>query len=415
MKINKKIFLLLVALVMASAGSSVLAQIVSTPYSKMGYGMLNDNVSSIQRSMGGVGYAMRGGRIVNVMNPASYANVDSLTFLWDVGVDVTNLWSKENDKKGYNFGGGLDYLTGHFKIAKGLGGAFGLLPYSSIGYSYGGTIDGGNESRSGNGGFNQLFVGLGYEPLKNLTVGFNFAYLFGSSLNTTLITSSSNSYFTRNIKIRDWNTQVGLQYSLPLRKGQDLLTVGAVFQPKKSFHGNTWGTKFDSQDNKVDTIGYVSMSGNYEQAASIGAGVSYNINRRLTIEADYTYQNWSKVKYLPIGGMEPETTQFDDRWRIAGGIQYTPNKRGSYVGAMSFRAGVFYNHDYLNYNDNNVRDYGVSIGVGLPAPNSKTTVNLGVEWRHRESSPTKLITENYLNITLGVNFNELWFWKSRIR
>lgn len=27
------------------------------PYSKMGYGMLSDNVSSIQRSMGGVGYA----------------------------------------------------------------------------------------------------------------------------------------------------------------------------------------------------------------------------------------------------------------------------------------------------------------------------------------------------------------------
>ena len=106
---------------------------------------------------------------------------------------------------------------------------------------------------------------------------------------------------------------------------------------------------------------------------------------------------------------------FDDRWKIAGGVQFTPNKRGSYVGAMSFRAGVFYNHDYMNYNGNNVRDYGASVGVGLPAPGGKTTVNLGVEWRHRETSPTQLITENYLNITLGVNFNELWFWKSRIR
>ena len=105
----------------------------------------------------------------------------------------------------------------------------------------------------------------------------------------------------------------------------------------------------------------------------------------------------------------------DDRWKIAAGLQYTPNKRGSYVGAMSFRAGAFYNHDYLNYSGNNIRDYGASIGVGLPAPNGKTTVNLGLEWRHRESSPTQLISENYLNITLGVNFNELWFWKSRIR
>ena len=410
---NKKISLFLLA--MAMYCGSAMSQIVTSPYSKMGYGLLNDNVSSIQRSMGGVGYAMKGGRIVNVMNPASYANVDSLTFLWDVGVDLTNLWSEENGNKGYNFGGGLDYLTGHFKVAKGLGAAFGLLPYSSVGYAYGSTIDGGSESRSGSGGLNQLFLGVGYEPVKNLSVGVNFAYLFGSTSNTTLISSESSSYFTRNMKVRDWNAQVGVQYSVPLRTGKDLLTFGAAFQPKKSFHGDTWGTKFDTQDSKVDTIGFTSMKGQYEQPASIGLGVSYNLNRRLTIEADYTYQKWSDAKYQPIDGFEPQNMQFDDRWKIAAGIQFTPNKRGSYAGAIAYRAGVFYNHDYLNYNGNNMRDYGASVGIGLPVPNGKTTVNLGLEWRHRETSPTQLITENYLNITLGVNFNELWFWKSRIR
>ena len=413
MKLIKNIVLLLLAVAMGCGAAQ--SQIVTTPYSKMGYGMLSDNVSSIQRSMGGVGYAMRGGRIINVMNPASYANVDSLTYLWDVGVDLTNLWSKENGNSGYNFGGGLDYLTGHFRITKGLGAAFGLLPYSSVGYTYGGDIDGGAESRSGNGGFNQLFVGVGYEPVKNLSVGANFAYLFGTTSNTTLIASSSSSYFSRNMKIRDWNAQLGVQYSLPLSKGRDLLTVSATYQPKKSFHGDAWGTSFDSQDNKVDTIGFTSMSGKYEQPSSIGVGLSYNINRKLTIEADYTFQKWSSAKYEPIRGFEPQSMKFDDRWKVAAGVQYTPNKRGSYVGAMSFRAGAFYNHDYMNFSGNNVRDYGASVGVGLPAPGGKTTVNLGVEWRHRETSPTHLITENYLNITLGVNFNELWFWKNRIR
>ena len=414
MRINKKKISLL-AIVVAAGCCMAMAQIVTTPYSKMGYGLLNDNVSSIQRSMGGVGYAMKGGRIINVMNPASYADVDSLTFLWDVGIDITNLWSKENGNSGYNFGGGLDYLTSHFKVAKGLGASFGLLPYASVGYAYGGDIDGGSESRSGSGGFNQLYVGLGYQPVKNLSVGFNFAYLFGTTSNMTLISSTSTSYFTRNMKIRDWNAQVGLQYSLPLANGRDLLTVGATYQPKKSFHGNTWGTSIDGQDSKMDTIGYTSMSGKYEQAASIGAGLSYNFNHKITVEADYTYQKWSSAKYQPIEGFESQTMRFDDRWKLAAGVQYTPNKRGSYFGAMAFRAGAFYNHDYLNYSGNNVRDYGASIGVGLPAPNGKTTINLGLEWRHRESSPVQLITENYLNITLGVNFNELWFWKSRIR
>jgi len=402
-------------LVVAMGCGTAQSQTSYTPYSKMGYGLLNDNVSSIQRSMGGVGYAMKGGRIVNVMNPASYADVDSLTFLWDVGIDLTNLWSKENGNEGYSFGGGLDYLTGHFKVTKNLGAAFGLLPYSSVGYSYGGEISGGNESRSGSGGFNQLFLGVGYQPIKNLSVGVNFSYLFGTTSNTTLITSNSTSYFTRNMKIRDWNAQAGIQYSLPLAKGRDQVTLGLSYQPKKSFHGNTWGTSFDSQDSKVDTIAYTSMKGNYEQPASIGMGLSYEWNHRLTVEADYTYQAWSKAKYLALEGFEPQAMKFDDRWKLAAGVQYTPNRRGSFFGAMAFRAGAFYNHDYLNYSGNNVRDYGASIGVGLPAPGSKTTVNIGLEWRHRESSPVHLITENYLNITLGVNFNELWFWKNRIR
>ena len=414
MELSKKITLITLA---AALGCGVaMAQIVTTPYSKMAYGLLNDNVSSIQRSMGGVGYAMKGGRIINVMNPASYADVDSLTFLWDVGVDLTNLWSKEGDNKGYNFGAGLDYLTGHFRIAPKLGGSFGLLPYSSVGYAYGTTLDNGSDSHSGSGGLNQLYAGVGYQPIKNLSVGVNFAYLFGTVTNTTLIASSSTSYFTRYMKLRDWNTQVGVQYSLPISKGRDMLTVGATYQPKKSFHGNAWGTSFDSQDSKVDTIGYTSMKGNYEQPASIGVGLSYNINHKLTIETDYTYQKWSKAKYKPISGFESQSMQFDDRWKLAAGLQFTSNKRGSYVGAMRFRAGAFYNHDYLNFNGNNVRDYGITLGLGLPTPEGqKTTINLGFEWRHRETSPVQLITENYFNITLGVNFNELWFWKSRIR
>ena len=413
MRIYKTITVLLLAVAMGCGAAQ--AQIVTTPYSKMGYGMLNDNVSSIQRSMGGVGYAMEGGRIINVMNPASYADVDSLTFLWDVGIDLSNLWSKENGKQGYNFGAGLDYLTGHFKVSKGLGASFGLLPYSSVGYAYGGDIVGGSESRSGNGGLNQLYLGVGYEPVKNLSVGLNIAYLFGTTLNTTLISSNSTSYFTRNMKVRDWNTQVGIQYSLPLFKNRDRLTVGATFQPKKSYHGHTWGTRYDTQDSKVDTIGYTSMKGNYEQPYSIGVGVSYMLNHRLTIEADYTFQKWSSAKYTPIGGIEAQNTKFDDRWKLALGMQYTPNKRGSYFGAMSFRAGAFFNHDYMLFDQSHLRDYGLSVGVGLPAPGSKTTINLGVEWRHREATPVSLISENYLNITIGVNFNELWFWKSRIR
>ena len=106
---------------------------------------------------------------------------------------------------------------------------------------------------------------------------------------------------------------------------------------------------------------------------------------------------------------------FDNRWKAAVGLQYTPNGRTSYLQRISYRIGGHYNHDYENISGNNVRDYGIGIGFGLPAPSSKTIINLGLEWKHRYSAPVCLIKENYLNITLSVNFNEMWFWKRQIQ
>ena len=57
------------------------AQNTTSPYSMYGYGILQDGATSSQRQMGGIGYAMQSGRQINAMNPASYASIDSLTFL----------------------------------------------------------------------------------------------------------------------------------------------------------------------------------------------------------------------------------------------------------------------------------------------------------------------------------------------
>ena len=404
----------LILAIAAVAALGAVAQTAISPYSKVGYGLLNDNASGIQRQMGGVGYAMQNGRAINVMNPASYSQVDSLTFLWDIGLDLNNVWAKEGSLSGYNLGGGLDYITAQFRIAKRLGASFGLVPYSRVGYEYSGEIEGGNESRSGSGGLLQLYLGAGYEPVKNLSLGFNVSYLFGSTTNTSYVGSSSLTTYERKMDVRDWNITVGAQYGLDL-SARDRVVLGLSYTPKKTFHGHVLGTVIDSQDSKSDTVGYNSLKGRYEQPNTFGAGISYNHANRWLAEVDFTYQNWNEVKYEPLVGFEAPNFKFDTRWMASVGLQFSPNRRGSYVGAMAFRVGGFYNHDYLNVAGNNVRDYGATFGVGLPVPNGKTTINLGLEWRHRTSSPTVMIEEDCLNITLSVNFNELWFWKNKIR
>ena len=187
MRINKA-FLTLAAAVMALAATIPATQaqntMVTSPYSRYGYGLLNDHATSMQRAMGGVGYAMNSGRQINVMNPASYAAIDSLTFLFDIGMDMSLQCNREGSKYGRDFGGGLDYITMQVPITKYLGASAGLLPYSSVGYAFGGETDNGNETREGSGGLNQLYLGLSGKIVKGLTVGANISYLWGEMTNT---------------------------------------------------------------------------------------------------------------------------------------------------------------------------------------------------------------------------------------
>ena len=424
MKIFK--YIISTVVLVATCQVQAMAQNSVSPYSKLGYGILSDNATGIQRSMGGVGIAMQNGRQINVMNPASYSRVDSLTFLWDMGLDVTNCWSKESGNSGYSLGGGLDYITMEFRLAKNLGAAVGVVPFSSVGYSFGGDITNGTDTRAGSGGLSELFAGVGWQPVKGLSIGTNFSYLFGSTTNTTSVSSISSTQFIRSMEVRDWNMRAGVQYAFNISRKNKVI-LGLTYSPKKSMHGTALGRMADvNQDIIVDnnnrtqivydTIANMSMKGNYELPTTIGAGISYTYDNRLNVELDYTYQQWSKAKYTPIDYFESPLTKWNDRWKLAAGVSYLPNPRGNYLNRMTYRLGAFYNNDYMNVYGNDVKDYGVGLGFSFPAlAGNKTIVNLGVEWRHRYTTPTTLIKEDYLNITVSVNFNEMWFWKNKIR
>ncbi len=121
---------------------SAAAQDTGSAYSRLGYGLLRNNATSMQRQMGSVGYAMRSGRQINVLNPASYAAIDSMTFLFDMGIDFSSTSMAEGSVKENRLGGGLDYITMQFPLGKYMGGSVGLVPFSSVGYSFGKELEG---------------------------------------------------------------------------------------------------------------------------------------------------------------------------------------------------------------------------------------------------------------------------------
>lgn len=120
------------------------------------------------------------------------------------------------------------------------------------------------------------------------------------------------------------------------------------------------------------------------------------------------------MKFAAIDGFD-NPDKFNDRWKLGLGLQWVTRQRGSWLQRVNYRLGGYYSNDYIKVGDNGVREYGLSLGFGLPAPSSKTMVNLSFEYRHRQAHPAPLVKENYFVVTLGVNFNELWFFRNKLR
>jgi len=421
MKINRPTIITAVAALLLTCLSAQAQNNAGSPYSKFGYGLLNDNASAAQMQMGGVGYAMTSGRQINVKNPASYARIDSLTFLFDMGVDFTIRNSKEGavgenePASEHRNGGGLDYITMQFPIGKRFGASVGLLPYSSVGYSFGSKIENGLSSRQGSGGINQLYIGFAGRVIDNFTLGFNVSYLFGNIINdvtTTVEGTGSQALFEQLTRVRDYHFEFGAQYQRDFAIDHNV-AVGLVYSPRKSLLGHAEVTKYDiNADKEPEEVNYANLKGNAQLPETWGFGAAYTWRKRLTVEADYTYQPWSDVKLVNFDGFQPN--RFADRWRMSLGAQYIHNPRGNYLQRIAYRAGGFYSQDYMMVGDNHVREYGVSFGLGLPTVAGKTVINLGFDYRHRQAHPNPMLKENYFNIRLGINFNELWFFKNKI-
>lgn len=425
MDISKRI---LATVMLALAAIGLLnAQTTTSPYSMYGYGILRNAATSTQRQMGGIGFAMQSGRQINAMNPASYASIDSLTFLWDIGADISFNRRSENSAsgesvKGHGVGGGLDYITMQFPLSKNIGMSAGLVPYSSVGYSFGDEITHGSLSNQGNGGITQAYAGLAGR-FKGLSIGANVSYDFGNVINDVYAYTSTGhqTLFEHVMQVRDWNVTVGAQYTAKLSRFSNL-TFGLTYTPKKSLHGKAWAAFWDiTAESAADTVGLTKLSGKYYRPTSIGAGVNWSREKasRVMVEADFSWQNWKKAAYPELvddkGQVVVLGQNFNDRLSFALGGEYVPRLRGNYLQRINYRFGVNYTKDYITLGDNSVKQFSLSCGFGFPTIEGKTLVNLGFEWMHRRATPQALIKENYFNITLGLNFNELWFFQRKIK
>lgn len=430
--------LLLLTVICAKAQNAT-----NSPYSQYGYGVLADQVNGASVGMSGLSLGWREGNAVNYGNPASYSQIDSITFVFDAGISAQLTNFKEGNHKLNARNTSFDYIVGALRIFKHVGLAFGVMPYSNVGYNYynksiiGLSSTSGNSQTtstntySGSGGFHQLFLGIGVEPIHtsntSLSIGANASYVWGN-YTKSVVNNYSDSYVNTLSKyylasVKSYKVDIAAQLSHKFSK-KDVLTLGASYTigHEMSSDPECMIISTNSQTGVADTATYKSNTG-LNMPTSFGAGFVWNHSGKWKFGADWKIEKWGQVKYPMYEVINDVPTynlkagQFSDRQRYILGVEFCPNEKGlKRSDRVKYRAGITYATPYLKINGvDGPKEYGASIGVGLPimnAYNNRSILNISASWT-RLDAPL-FITENTFRINIGLTFNERWFAKWQV-
>ena len=145
---------------------------------------------------------------------------------------------------------------------------------------------------------------------------------------------------------------------------------------------------------------------------SLNAGISFGIADKLVLAADYLYSAWSGAK---IYGAEDYLA---DSRSLRFGVEYIPDKYSysSLVDRFEYRLGFHIDNNYLKIGSGQVKDYGITGGIGIPMRRSYSKVNLFMDYSRKSVPSVSSVTHLEDCLTFGISMNiyeNYWFVKTR--
>lgn len=393
----------------------------ASPYSFYGIGDQRFKGTNENRAMGGLGVMADSVRL-NLQNPASYASLQYTNFA--VGAsNISNSMEATGVKESANRTT-FDYIAVGFPIGRKAGMAFGLMPYTAVGYKVNNIATDGDLSKqyqfTGTGGLNKVFLGGGYSFTKNLSVGADVAYYFGT-IDTKVLAAFEGvqnvSRLTNNTIYNGLTFNVSANYKAKIGKYDWQSTVG--FAPEanlKTSATRTLGTVVLSTDGSEysnnDELTLDVASPDYKMPSKYNFGTSFGSVNKWMVGAEVTFQDAKEL----YAANSLTNLVYDKSSKYVIGGYYTPkyNSFSSYFQRVTYRAGFRFEDTGMNINGQDIKDRAVSAGFGLPLGLSLSSLNLGFEYGSRGTTNIGLVKENYFVVTVGLSFGDKWFKKYEI-
>ncbi|MGB8490182.1 MAG: hypothetical protein WCE64_03925 [Bacteroidales bacterium] len=405
MRITAKIFLLLPLMLVLSLQYAI-PQATSSPYSAFGLGYPEENSLGPSKGMGGTGIAFLSRSSINLLNPASYSGIDSLVSIFELGVFGKYTSFKSNNDQQSQANANLKYIVMGFRVTPWLTTSFGFAPYSSIGYNISTTapVEGSGitytKTFSGNGGVNQAYIGGAVRLIKNLSLGFNAAYLFGDVTH-----SESSDYFSFSLKdvtyLSNFNFNYGLNYQFGIKKWT--YNVGLIYSGAKSL-----GTK---NVTTIETLGATEVLNSriYRYSIPQNYGIGILVSKEFfRVGADYERSSWKDVD------ISNPLVRTRDGNRYSVGVEFPSQglKKGT-SRMILYRFGGEYRQSYLIVDNVPLNYKAITLGAGFPLKGWLSTINVAVELGQNGTTRNGLFRENFCTLHLDVSLRDTWFRRRR--
>ena len=395
---------------------------MNSPYTRFGFGQLASYDMGFSKAMGGTGIALRNSNQINLHNPSSYSSVDTLTFIMDMGATLQNTNFAESGVRRNARNATFDYFAMQYRLHKGLGMTVAFTPYSNVGYNYGSSFqtirddeDGivtTSSNCNGSGGLARVTAGLGWQLFKGLSIGANASYIYGTFSHYITSEYSESSISKRT---KQYTADVtGLSFDMGAQAyfgwGKNQFTLGATYALGSEMAGKPYSVDYIITSNvatSADTLWFAPFT----LPESLGGGISYCYDERITVAADFRMQRFGGTLFFGTPGT--------DCYRASLGMEYIPeNYARKFFRRLRYRAGLHYATSYFTVNGLQGPDeYGASVGVGIPiinAYNQRSTVNVSGQFVHVQPRTPGMIVENYMQLSVGVSFIENWFAKWKV-
>ena len=397
----------------------------SSPYSFYGIGDIKFKGSVENRSMGSIS-VLPDSIHINIQNPAQLACL-KLTGL-ALGGTYANTKSKTETQEAKARRTSLDYMIVGIPVGK-VGIGFGLIPYSSVGYKIGRTAYVTNNNNdtirsiisryNGIGGVNKVFLGFGYRLTKNINIGGDLQYNFGTIETNSLQYQTDLQYGSRENNVSDLrgvNFDLGITYQTKVNSKYSFFSSLAYTPEAVLTSGNTRNIEIvlvtSSSVRPVETqnIGVADTKIKLPSKLSFGSGFGQVKKWLVGGEITFIQNSVMSNRFTDINGATFENSV---RYSLGGFFIPNYNSYSSYYKRMVYRGGLRYENTGLVIQDKSITDFAANIGLGMPLGGTFTNINIGLEIGRRGTKYYNLVEENYINLSVGLSLSDKWFVKRK--